>query len=70
MWNLDLYARLDLARCLGLHRPDQLVRLEQQPQGDVRPAGLHERRQSARGPHRHKNPERAMDLEHSPSGPS
>ena len=36
----------------GPHRADQLVRAAEHPETPIRPAGVHERRQPARGPHR------------------
>ena len=52
MWDLDLYARLDLADAWAIIGPMNLVRANQQLKADVRPSCLHERRQSARGVNR------------------
>ena len=56
MWDLDLYARLDLADAWAIIGPVELVRADQQPQADVRPPRLHERRQPARGADRPQGP--------------
>jgi hypothetical protein len=57
MWDLDLYARLDVAHAWAVIGPVNWYG-DEQPQADVRPARLHERRQ----PIAHKGPELAMKL--------
>jgi hypothetical protein len=67
MWDLDLYARLDLADAWAFVAPVNWYAPTVEPQGDVRPARVHERAATRdEALIDHKNAEKARDLEHSP----
>jgi hypothetical protein len=63
MWNLDLYARLDMADAWAIIGPIKLVCAFNKSESPIRPVGVHEWRQPDEKTINHKNPEKAIELE-------